>query len=1326
MMDSRKHPSPRDWLNALGSGVGYLALIIFSRWLSNGTGSYIPFWLPAGLFIARLLKSDLRAWPALFVVISTVNISADLADGMPLVTSVALVLANTVEALLAAVLFRRFVGTTTHLATLREYLWFLLCSPVLATAAGASVGAGALASAHLATSYGDAWTSWWINNATAIMVLTPILLAWDLPSLDNEAWWRTKSRIIEMAVLVAGLGLSTAYLFVYGQGIASPNKLLPIPFILWTTLRFGVRAASGIYLAFALVVTFLTLHFLRGLSADQVAAHSYGTILHIYLTVSALISLIPAIALSERNELTQRLAESEERFRILGDASNEGIIISENGRIVDSNHQALTLFGYDQAEFIGLEVIRLVPPEQRAILTEAVSRESELIYEIGGLRKDGSTFPSEARPKVTRLGNRRIRITAIRDLTERKLIESTFRDNELRYRNVIEGSPESIIIHREGVIAYANPAALRMHGGKVSSDLVGRSIFEIVHPDFHDLVRERRRTITKDQRDVPMVEMRFVRLDGSSFQGEIQTVPLDYEGSPCIQVTTRDVTERREAQILSNRLAAIVESSDDCIISKDLTGTVTSWNRGAQRVFGYSAEEMIGSPIMRIIPADRHDDEGMILGRIVGGESIEHFETVRKRKDGILIDVSVTASPIRDSGGRVIGISKVARDITSRKRIETALRTSEEGFMTAQRLAHLGSWSWDLTNDSLHWSDEMYRLNGFEPGSPIPRHEDQATLYTPESWKRLNQAIEAARHEGTPYSLELEVVHASGVRRWLSVFGEADRDAAGAVSGLHGGALDITERKAFELKLLIGDQALRSISQGVIIAGQDRRIISVNPGFTAMSGYPANEMLGRTCRMLQGPLTDAATIDRIRDCLDKGVEFAGELVNYRKDGLTFVNELTISPIVDEKTHITHFVGVSRDITERKKAAEERHKLEQQLRQSQKLEAVGTLASGIAHDFNNILAGIYGFTGLAREAAGGNAELADYLNEINMASKRAAELVRQILAFSRTRQDEESVGPVHVDLIVSEVATLLRAASPRSIDIVKEVDPGLPLIQGHVSQLHQVIMNLGTNAVQAMGAVPGQLTLRLKAVDVDEAFRSRFADVPLGPTLRLTVTDTGCGMDARTLERAFEPFFTTKGPGEGTGLGLSVVHGIVRSHGGGINVRSELGHGTTFDLFFPVTETAERPIAASPAAIPRGAGERILFVDDEERIARSGKLALRQLGYAADAETQVLSALAAVKRDPGSYRLVISDQTMPYMTGLEFATRLHLSAKDLPVILTSGHSAALSPEGMAAAGVTQFLQKPFTIEALAAAVSRSLHPVPENQASPHAGEIAGRS
>ena len=404
------------------------------------------------------------------------------------------------------------------------------------------------------------------------------------------------------------------------------------------------------------------------------------------------------------------------------------------------------------------------------------------------------------------------------------------------------------------------------------------------------------------------------------------------------------------------------------------------------------------------------------------------------------------------------------------------------------------------------------------------------------------------------------------------------------------------------------------------------------------------------------------------------------------------------PVRNEAGQVYRIVGVAEDFTDQKQ-------LEEKYLQTQRLEAIGTLAGGIAHDFNNILSGIVGFNSLARQAAAGNAELLDYLEEISRAGNRATDLVRQILAFSRT--DSQALVPVQLRHVIAEAVQLLRAAIPSTIKFEVNLASGIPAVLGNATQLHQVVMNLGTNACHAMRDRPGQLRVQLEACDVDEPLSRQLADIAPGAFVRLTVSDTGCGIDAATQKRVFEPFFTTKAPGEGTGLGLSVVHGIVRSHRGAIRLSSEVDHGTTFEIYLPAITAPVENDSAESGPIPRGHGERILFVDDEMLLVRLGERMLRQFGYTAEGEDHVLDALARLERDPQAFQLVVTDQTMPGLTGLEFATRMHALRSDLPIVLMSGYSLALTPEKIREVGVCEVLTKPYTAATLAAAVHRHL-------------------
>jgi CheY-like chemotaxis protein len=338
-------------------------------------------------------------------------------------------------------------------------------------------------------------------------------------------------------------------------------------------------------------------------------------------------------------------------------------------------------------------------------------------------------------------------------------------------------------------------------------------------------------------------------------------------------------------------------------------------------------------------------------------------------------------------------------------------------------------------------------------------------------------------------------------------------------------------------------------------------------------------------------------------------------------------------------------------------------------------------------------------------AAGNVPVLDCLDTILKAGGRAVNLVRQILTFSR--QQEVRRVPMQLTESVTESVMLLRATIPTTIDFSISLAGDTPPVLADATQIHQIVMNLGTNAWYAMRERPGRLEVKLEKFEVDALIAGTHAQLRPGPYVRLTVGDTGKGMDRATLARIFEPFFTTKEPGEGTGLGLAVVHGIMQEHEGAITVYSQPGEGTVFHLYFPARAGAVSKDDAPPAAVISGKGQRILFVDDEEILAVMGQKTLERLGYKVEAQTSVTAALALVRADPQRFDLIITDQTMPEMTGLDFARDLQEIRPDLPIILTSGYSANLTVERTRALGIREMLAKPHTIQTLAMTVQRAL-------------------
>jgi len=395
------------------------------------------------------------------------------------------------------------------------------------------------------------------------------------------------------------------------------------------------------------------------------------------------------------------------------------------------------------------------------------------------------------------------------------------------------------------------------------------------------------------------------------------------------------------------------------------------------------------------------------------------------------------------------------------------------------------------------------------------------------------------------------------------------------------------------------------------------------------------------------------------------------------------------------------------------AEEAKAKLEDQLRRAQKMEALGTLAGGIAHDFNNILTAIVGNVALAEMALPPDHPARGFIGEVSKATQRATDLVRQILTFSRQKEQERKV--IHLEPVVKEVRKLLRAALPSTIDIRLDVEPNLPSVLADASQIHQVLMNLATNAGHAMREHGGLLQIQLSRFQVTPELMHLVPDLREAPYIRLQVSDTGHGMEAKTVERIFDPFFTTKAPGEGTGLGLAVVHGIVKNHDGAITVYSQPGKGTTFHVYFPVTEEAATTPAAS-APVPHGQGQRILFVDDEPALARVAEIVLRRLNYVVTACTKPAEALAQFRAHPENFDAVITDLTMPGTTGLELARQLLEIRPNVPILLVTGFSGTLTHEMVQQRGIRDLLLKPFTPDSLGNTLHQ-LFVVEEQKSSP---------
>ena len=638
-------------------------------------------------------------------------------------------------------------------------------------------------------------------------------------------------------------------------------------------------------------------------------------------------------------------------------------------------------------------------------------------------------------------------------------------------------------------------------------------------------------------------------------------------------------------------------------------------------------------------------------------------------------------------------------------RLKAELLSLEQQLGLALSLG-LAFWDWDVPTGAIQRLGGVAAFlgDGFD-GTPAT-NAGWAALVHPEDLLLAHRAFEPClRGVSDEWLSTLRLRRPDGSWQWMEVGGRVvERSADGLPRRVLGVVQDNKARKLAEDAVLRDAELLSKVSAAVICADMDGVVTYWNEGAARLYGYSAHERLGQSLFGHYPPERRAGAGAAYRD-ICSGRAYDGEWEGLRKDGTTVWVEARVSMFRDAEGRPAGVIGISHDISERRRAEAERRHLEQQLFQAQKMETVGTLAGGIAHDFNNILTAI-----LVHAELGANGELSpartqEAFVQIRQASLRAKDLVKRILTFTRPQEPERRL--VSATDLLRDAATFSRAIVPSTIDIQLEIsgDPGEIWVDAN--QFHQVVLNLVSNASQAMTDAQGQLSFRLEPRALLQPVITSTGEIAAGPYLVLTVRDNGAGMDEEARVRAFEPFFTTKRVGEGTGLGLSIVQGIVHSHGGGIELSTAPGDGTTFAIYWPAT--AERaPLSSAPpsSSTLRGRGQRVLVVDAEHAVAFAARLALESLGYVAKCVTSPEEFFEELARRPG-YELALIDHTMPRLTGLDVAIQLRASGQELPIIIASGDGRHLTSEVLRPIGRAAALRKPFEMEQLAEAVSRLL-------------------
>jgi PAS domain S-box-containing protein len=1010
----------------------------------------------------------------------------------------------------------------------------------------------------------------------------------------------------------------------------------------------------------------------------------------------------------------------EDRYRITFENSPIGMMYNdENMLLTLVNREFEHLTGYSKAETEGrMRGTDLVAGEaERARILEfhRLRRISpELAPEMYNTRfRDGDV--RDVTLRVSMIPGTTHSLVAFFDITGKRRAEEALRESEEKYRTLVENLQDSLYrADLEGRFTYISPSGARLLGYDSPDDLVGKNIPQTIYLD------PGKRTAMLDRMfregNVTNYEVALKRRDGSRVDVMLNGhVFRDRDGNVAgVEGIFRDITEQKRMAAEVNRLATLVRNTGEMVMLTDNEGNVIYLNDAGARLLGVDpgeigklrALETIAAPMRRLV-ADK------LLPQILSGGSWEGELQYLNRKTGSVVDAHTLIFTMDDPDNPQKKIfANLSIDITQRKRSEKILRENEERLRaitnnvpgTLFRCLVQENGGFGLTFVSERFVREL-RL----PEEPEARFRTFVSLLHEEDRDGFMDSVRKAAETGSPWSFEGRFVGPSGGTTWFH--GMATPTRHGDTLAYDGILLDVTERKLAEERLRHSEEKFSKIFMTTpdficISRLKDGRFLDVNRGFEDITGWKADEVLGRTSLELEF-WADPSEREIMVEDLKAGVNIMQREFRFRgKDGRIRSGTYSARPvnIAGEEC----LVFVMQDITELKRLAEERLKLERQLLQSQKMDAIGKLAGGVAHDFNNILTGILGNASLMLMECGPGHPHFKRLTQIEEHVKRGANLTRQLLGFAREGKYEVRTLSVN-DLVRKNAQMFLEAR--KEIEGQLDLPDGIRPVDADAGQIEQVLLNICINAAHAM---PGGGTLRIQTANVTlgEA-EAKASGAKPGEYVRISITDTGTGMDRETLSKIFDPFFTTKAAEGGTGLGLASAYGIVRNHGGFINAYSEPGHGSTFNICLPASGKAPdaEPAGKPEAGLRRGSGG-ILLVDDEPMILDAASGLLKSLGYTVHRAASGQEAAAVYREKRAEIDLVILDMILPGMSGAQVIRMLREIDPGVKVILSSGYGLQGEVQKVMEMGCLAFVQKPFNFPNLSEIVHRTLNSPPE--------------
>jgi PAS domain S-box-containing protein len=1038
-----------------------------------------------------------------------------------------------------------------------------------------------------------------------------------------------------------------------------------------------------------------------------------------------------------RKKAEQALRENEQRWATTLASIGDAVIAADtSGRIVFMNAVAEGLTGWalrDASMKPVTKVFNIINEETRSEVESPVAkvlREGTIVGLANHtilVKKDGTEAPIDdsAAPIKDKDGNTTGVVLVFRDITERKRAEEALRASEEKYRNLVKYAPAAIYEIDVQAMKYVSVNDV-MCGilGYSREELLSMRATDLTDQEGVLLFKERMRKQFAGEALPATVEYRARKKNGQWIDTLINMGVSAYsDGKPSrVAIIAYDITERKaienELRKSQRLLRDIIDSSPSAIFLKDRDGKFITINAPLEKMLGMTREELSGKTDYDIASKDMadywraHDEQVLKTGLPM------QIEEAADLQDGHHVFLA-NKFPLVDASGQIYGVCAISHDITERKRAEEAVQTTLQRFYTVLSRMYGGLL---LVTDEGRVEFANQAFCGYFDLNDSP--EDLVGLTAVEVFAKIGKAYlhpdEAVAHvreivdRGQP--VKGEQVAMRGGRELLRDFIPI------RIGGRSYGRLwyhtDITERKAMERalqkarddleqrvierteQLAASEKEFRLLAEAmpqiVWITRADGWNIYFNQQWVDYTGLTLEESYGHGWNKPFHPDDQKRAWDAWQNAVTNNGSYSLECRLRKADGTYRWWLIRGVPVIDEKGETTKWFGTCTDIEEFKR-------VEGQLRQAQKMEALGTLTGGVAHDFNNMLAAIIGFTELVVDHVPKESREAHHLKRVMESSLRGRDLVRQMLTFSRKAEQDKK--PLSLSAIVEETVQLIRATTPTTISIKVDILKESGLILADPTQTQQVVMNLCTNAAHAMREKGGTLDIQVS----DHAVSKSDGDpdgIKPGLYTRLTVRDTGTGISQEIVDKIFDPFFTTKKPGEGTGLGLSVVHGIVKQSNGHIAVESKEGKGSAFTVYFPQISGEPESASVGDDEIPTGS-ERILFVDDEEALVEMGEDILAELGYEVTSRMSSREALALFKADPSRFDLVITDQTMPEMTGVELVKEILALRAHMPIIMCTGFSYLVDADRAKAAGIRAFAMKPLTKREIARTIRKVL-------------------